>query len=648
MSRVRERASMIKRIRNYFKQEKGVSALYFALILFVLIGMASVAIDSSNANLQRRLMQTAADTADWPVRAMALEKDQAVVDAEVQEMAGLNGADSALWQPSADSKGLTVSVSKEYDTYFARMMGYNQLTATSSSSAGYASITGMEDLFVLAINGCDCLKFDEFPVQIDKDDFGDIVMAIYKIGNVNDQTFEFTFNLRGLDSTVSPISENRPYYMFEDRDNNGIHTVYGNGTARTVEIVRNVNGDGFMADLRYSGRVSTPPAGSPTCDDGCPDTTGWYYYTEMEGTLTGLPGTRYEGAVLNVSRNGAAMQVGNNAQILSPVGYLGAFNTLTLDVVQQPTTGAVLNTGIDGAVNAMLLLPTDGSGDPPTETPTPEATEPGSDPTATNTPQPTATNTPQPTATNTPQPTATNTPIANNGCAVNYKITNDWWGGYLADVTIYNNTGQTINGWELTWKFPSTQNIVNLWNASYNQNGRNVAVDSPSNWNNVIYHGGFVSFGFQGSFNGSQGYDIPNTFYLNGTLCSNATAGLDDGNVMAARSVPSTGAMAMRNLSLAALSLPAQAAPVATLAANTLQRAALAAAPLSASPFSGLTVPSLSGSSLVALPALSPSTSVLAASALMNWRFSVRSRRLPRCAQCVGGCFDTGSGVLYL
>ncbi len=69
----------------------------------------------------------------------------------------------------------------------------------------------------------------------EEEDFGEIVTAIYKIGNVSDGSFDYVFNLRNLDTAYPETGSNinRPYYMFYDPDNNGVHTVYGDGTAHT-------------------------------------------------------------------------------------------------------------------------------------------------------------------------------------------------------------------------------------------------------------------------------------------------------------------------------------------------------------------------------------------------------------------------------
>ncbi|MCB0125636.1 MAG: hypothetical protein KDE58_25450, partial [Caldilineaceae bacterium] len=347
---------MIRKLRNYFQQERGASALYFALILFVMMGMASIAIDSSNAYLQRRLMQTAADTAALAgARALALNQGEGAINSEVQSLASANGATEVEWSYTGDGKGIEVTVNKDYDTYFARVLGYNNLSANSDTTAVYAPVVVMDRLIPLGINGCDCLDFSEFPVEIEQDDFGEIVTAIYKIGNANNGLLDYTFDLRGLDSAYSSGQIDSPYYMFYDPDYNGVHTVYGDGTAHSVERVININGDGFVVDLWFRDRTSAIPSGSPVCHGACPDTSEWYYYPVVEGILIGIPGTRYEGAVINVTQRNTAAQVGMNAHIDDPRPYLGAHASLLLEIVEQPTIGNILQSNSTEHVNSMIL-----------------------------------------------------------------------------------------------------------------------------------------------------------------------------------------------------------------------------------------------------------------------------------------------------
>ncbi|MBV9849959.1 MAG: cellulose binding domain-containing protein, partial [Armatimonadetes bacterium] len=114
---------------------------------------------------------------------------------------------------------------------------------------------------------------------------------------------------------------------------------------------------------------------------------------------------------------------------------------------------------------------------------------------------------PPPTPTPAPPP-----PAPSPTYQVTYTVTNQWPGGFTANVTIQNN-GPAINGWTLTWTFPGDQRITNLWNGVYTQTGPNVSVSNAS-YNAVIPTGGSVSFGFQGTFGSSNAN--PTAFTLNG------------------------------------------------------------------------------------------------------------------------------------
>lgn len=77
----------------------------------------------------------------------------------------------------------------------------------------------------------------------------------------------------------------------------------------------------FDVDMTFSGRLNPgdegyPPAGSPVLlmQPFClPDTSTWHYYTALTGTLTGRPGSIYDGAVYSVTLGPNAAQVGPSA-----------------------------------------------------------------------------------------------------------------------------------------------------------------------------------------------------------------------------------------------------------------------------------------------------------------------------------------------
>ncbi len=100
-------------------------------------------------------------------------------------------------------------------------------------------------------------------------------------------------------------------------------------------------------------------------------------------------------------------------------------------------------------------------------------------------------------------------------CEVIYSIPNQWPGGFLGDVTITNN-GPARTSWTLTWTFAGNQQITNLWNGVVSQVGHNVTVTNAA-WNGNLPSGGTVSFGFQGTFSGTNAK--PTSLALNGVTC---------------------------------------------------------------------------------------------------------------------------------
>ncbi|GGL95855.1 MULTISPECIES: rhamnogalacturonan lyase family protein [Micromonospora] len=105
------------------------------------------------------------------------------------------------------------------------------------------------------------------------------------------------------------------------------------------------------------------------------------------------------------------------------------------------------------------------------------------------------------------------------GCRVDYRITNQWTGGFGADVTV-TNLGDPIDGWTLTWSFAAGQQVVQAWNATVTSTGAQVTA-RDAGYNAVLGTGGTASFGFNGSWTASN--PVPTSFALNGTTCTGAT-----------------------------------------------------------------------------------------------------------------------------
>jgi len=107
------------------------------------------------------------------------------------------------------------------------------------------------------------------------------------------------------------------------------------------------------------------------------------------------------------------------------------------------------------------------------------------------------------------------------GCSVNYRVTNQWPGGFGASVTV-TNLGDPLSSWRLTWSFGAGQTITQVWNATVSQSVAQVAAV------NVSYNGGLgtnasTEFGFNGSWNNSSN-PAPTSFAVNGTTCTGGVA----------------------------------------------------------------------------------------------------------------------------
>ncbi|WP_213454794.1 GH12 family glycosyl hydrolase domain-containing protein [Rhizomonospora bruguierae] len=112
-------------------------------------------------------------------------------------------------------------------------------------------------------------------------------------------------------------------------------------------------------------------------------------------------------------------------------------------------------------------------------------------------------------------PPPTNPPPGGGSCRVTYTA-NSWNNGFTGDVTI-NAGSSAVNGWTLTFKFPGNQQITSAWNATVTQSGQSVTAKNVS-YNGSIPANGSTSFGFQGTYSGTNGN--PTNFALNGTACS--------------------------------------------------------------------------------------------------------------------------------
>lgn len=108
---------------------------------------------------------------------------------------------------------------------------------------------------------------------------------------------------------------------------------------------------------------------------------------------------------------------------------------------------------------------------------------------------------------------------AATGCRVDYTVTNQWGGGFGADVKI-TNLGDALSSWTLTWSFGAGQTVTQAWNTTATQSGAVVTARNVS-YNGSVATGASTSFGFNGSWTSSN--PVPTSFALNGVTCTGGT-----------------------------------------------------------------------------------------------------------------------------
>ncbi len=103
-------------------------------------------------------------------------------------------------------------------------------------------------------------------------------------------------------------------------------------------------------------------------------------------------------------------------------------------------------------------------------------------------------------------------------CQVTYTLTNQWSGGFGANITIENTSSSTWTNWSLTFTFPASgQSVTQGWNGIFSQSNQDVTVSNAS-YNGSVAVNGTAIPGFNGTWTTSN--PIPTTFSVNGNVCN--------------------------------------------------------------------------------------------------------------------------------
>ncbi len=106
-------------------------------------------------------------------------------------------------------------------------------------------------------------------------------------------------------------------------------------------------------------------------------------------------------------------------------------------------------------------------------------------------------------------------------CQVTYAITNQWPGGFGANIVVQNTSSSAWSNWNLTFTFPASgQSVTQGWNGTFTQSGQNVTVANAS-WNGNVAANASVNPGFNGAWASSN--PVPTSFSVNGNVCNGSS-----------------------------------------------------------------------------------------------------------------------------
>ncbi len=120
----------------------------------------------------------------------------------------------------------------------------------------------------------------------------------------------------------------------------------------------------------------------------------------------------------------------------------------------------------------------------------------------------------------------------NVSASCTYEVSNQWNSGFVASITITNDTGEAVNNWEVSWQYSGDNRIISSWNVEIS--GNNPYTGKNTDWNGNIQSGQSISFGFQGTSSGTA-----ETPVVTGSICGGGdTDTRFVGNITHSGSVP--------------------------------------------------------------------------------------------------------------
>lgn len=139
--------------KRFMTEETGQSLLVLVVSMTAIIALVALALDGGLVFAFHARMQTAADAAALSsARLLAMDISEQAAIAQANQILAANGADiGASTITITGGKTVNVTAVTPFDTYFAGMLGVNQVNVSASSAATFGSIVVTDSVLPLAV-----------------------------------------------------------------------------------------------------------------------------------------------------------------------------------------------------------------------------------------------------------------------------------------------------------------------------------------------------------------------------------------------------------------------------------------------------------------------------------------------------------------
>jgi hypothetical protein len=97
--------------------------------------------------------------------------------------------------------------------------------------------------------------------------------------------------------------------------------------------------------------------------------------------------------------------------------------------------------------------------------------------------------------------------VTGASCQATWSLVNSWSGGFQLGFTVTDPGTVATSNWTVSYSWPGSQTISEIWNASDTQSGSSVSISNLS-YDGDISAGGSTTFGLLG--NGTAPTSLPN------------------------------------------------------------------------------------------------------------------------------------------